>query len=87
MNHRCRTRPVLLLLPLSALLVLPACSVVSAAGTAVGAAASVAATAVSTSPSVVGTAASATASAVGSAAKAAAGSGKAPEAPAEAAKP
>jgi type IV secretory pathway VirB6-like protein len=87
MTH-CRRRPqyVLLALPLGLLLALPACSVVSAAGTAVGAAASVAGAAVSTSASVAGTAASATASAVGSAVKTAAGSGK-PEAPANAAKP
>lgn len=49
------------------LLALQACSVVSAAGTAVGTAASVAGAAVSTSVSVAGTAASTTASVVGSA--------------------
>ena len=68
------------------LLTLQGCSVVSAAGTVVGTAASVAGTAVSTSASVAGSAVSATASAVGSAAHAAAGSGKS-EAPPEAAKP
>lgn len=70
------------------LLTLQACSVFSAAGTAVGTAASVAGAAISTSVSVAGTAASTTASVVGSAVRTAAevaSSGKS-DAPAEAAK-
>ena len=72
---------------LSTLIVLPACSVVSAAGTAVGTAASVAGSAVRTTASVAGSVASGTASAASSAIR---GSGDAAAsdktAPAEAAK-
>jgi hypothetical protein len=70
------------------LLALQGCSVVSAAGTAVGTAASVAGAAVSTSVSVAGTAASATASVVGSAVRtgADAASSDKPDAPADASK-
>lgn len=70
------------------LLALQACSVLDAAGTAVGTAASVAGTAVSTSVSVAGSAASATASAVGSTVKAVTGAGSSgkTDAPADAAK-
>ena len=76
------------LLLVAVLLTLQACSVFSAAGTAVGTAASVAGAAISTSVSVAGTAASTTASVVGSAVRTAAdvaSSGKS-DAPTEAAK-
>jgi hypothetical protein len=83
-SQRMTARTFLLL---STVIVLPACSVVSAAGTAVGTAASVAGAAVRTSASVAGSVASTAASAAGSAVRGAGDAAASDKtAPAEAAK-